>query len=88
MGNGDDRTFVLPQVRLKPLDALCVEVVGRLVKKQHVRLAEQQSAKCHTAALATGKGGYLGVRRRTIQSVHRPFELGVDLPSAEMFDLF
>ena len=88
MGHGDYRTLVLPQVRLKPLDALGVEVVGRLVEEQHVRLAEQQSAKCHTAALATGKGGDLGVRRRTIQSVHRPFELGVDLPAAEMFDLF
>ena len=62
-------------------------MVGRLVKEQHVRLAEQQSAKCHTAALATGKGGDLGVRRRTIQSVHRPFELGVYLPAAEMLDL-
>ena len=75
-------------MRLKPLDALGVEVVGRLVEEQHVRLAEQQSAKCHTAALATGKGGDLGVRRRAVQSVHRPFELGVDLPAAEMFDLF
>ena len=51
--NGDYRSLVLLQVLLQPVDALGVEVVGRLVEEEHVGLLKEQTAQCHTAALTT-----------------------------------
>ena len=34
-------------------DKTVIEVVGRLVKKQDVRLTEKKTAKCHTATFST-----------------------------------
>ena len=39
------------QVLFKPIDALGIQVVGRLVKQQYIRLLQQQSAKSHPSAL-------------------------------------
>ena len=41
---------------LKPVDALRVKVVGRLVEKKDVGLLEQEAAQSHTAAFATREG--------------------------------
>ena len=41
VGNGNDRTFVLLQMLLQPVDAFSVQVVGRLVEQQHVGLLQQ-----------------------------------------------
>ncbi len=37
-----DRTVVAREELLEPLDALKVEMVGRLVKQQQVRMAQQE----------------------------------------------
>ena len=84
MGNRDNRSLVLLQMALEPLHTLCVKVVGRLVQQKHVRLAQQQTAEGHPPALATAEISYLGIRRRTLQGIHRPLQLGVDLPSFTM----
>src|SRR5262249_53912143 len=42
--DGDDGAREIVQIALEPRDALGVEVVGRLVEEQHVRLLEQHSA--------------------------------------------
>jgi hypothetical protein len=42
---------VVLQELLQPVDALGVEVVGRLVEQQQVGMAEQQPAQSHSAAL-------------------------------------
>ena len=39
----------------EPLDALDVQVVGRLVEEQDVPVADQQPRECHTATLPTGQ---------------------------------
>ena len=53
MGDGNHRSLILLQVLLKPVDALCVEVVGRLVKQKHVGLLEEKAAEGHTSAFAS-----------------------------------
>ena len=72
---------------LEPLDTLGVEVVGRLVEEEDIRLAEQEAAECHAPSLATAEIGHQCIRRRALESIHRPFQLRIDLPSAAMLDL-
>ena len=55
MGDGQDRALVRGQVLLEPLHALGVEVVGRLVEQQQVRLGQQQLAQRHPAPLTAGE---------------------------------
>ena len=88
VGDGDDRTLVLLEMRFQPLDALRVEMVRRLVQQQHVGLAEQQAAEGHPSAFASRKGGDLRIHGRALEGVHRPFQLGIDLPAVAMLDLF
>ena len=59
MGDGDDGALVLAQMLLQPLDTLGVQMVGGLVEQQHVRLAQQQAAQSHAAALASAESGNL-----------------------------
>ena len=51
--NGYHGTLILLQMLLKPVDALCIKVVGRLVEQQHIRLLQEQAAECHTTPLTT-----------------------------------
>ena len=50
--DGDDRARVFLQEVLEPGDRLGIEMVGRLVEQQHVRLGQQQSAQRDPAAFA------------------------------------
>ena len=43
VGDGNHRSGVLLQVLFEPVDRLCVQVVGRLVKQQNIRLLQQQT---------------------------------------------
>ena len=73
MGYGNDRTLVLLQMGLEPLNRFGVEKVGTLVKQKHVRLAEQKAAERDSAALTSRKSGYLRIHRRALKSIHCPF---------------
>ena len=53
VGNTDHCTFVLLQVLLEPVDRLCVQVVGRLIKQQHIRLLQEETTECHTTAFTS-----------------------------------
>ena len=53
MRDADNGTGILLQMLLQPVDRLGVQVVGRLIQQQYVRLLEQQSAKGHPATLAS-----------------------------------
>jgi hypothetical protein len=87
VGDRDDGAGVLGQVLLEPEHGLGVEVVGGLVEEQQVGLLEQQLAERDAAALATGEGLDVGVRRRTAQGVHRLLELGVEVPGIGVVDV-
>ena len=88
VGDGNDRTLVLLQMGLQPLDGFGVQVVGGLVQKQHVRLLQQQAAQGHAAALTTGKLLHFLLRRRALQRIHGALQFGVNLPAVHGLDLF
>jgi hypothetical protein len=54
-----------------------VQMVGRLVQQQHVRLGQQQAAQRHAAFFTTGQRPDLGVPRRQAQRVGGHFELAL-----------
>ena len=87
VGNGDDRALVLPQVFLEPEDALGIQMVGRLVQQQHVRLLKQQAAQGDAAAFTARKGRYGCVAGRSAQGVHRDVEPGIEFPGVLGIDL-
>ena len=80
MGHGNDGALILLQVLLQPVDALGVEVVGRLVEQEHVGLLQQQSAEGHAAALTARELVHGLVLGRTAQGVHGPLQGGVQVP--------
>ena len=72
---------------LQPVDRLGVQVVGRLIQQQYVRLLEQQSAKGHPTTLASGQRIHHLILRRTTQSVHGTFQTAVEVPCVRSVDL-
>ena len=88
MGHGNDRTLILLQMGLKPLDTLGIEVVGRLVEQKHIRLLEKKTAQCHATPFATAQCSDFRIRRRALERIHSPFQLRVDFPASAMFDFF
>ena len=50
----------LRQAAFEPFDAGQIEMVGRLVEEQHVRLSGEHAGECRLAPLAAGKGGGRG----------------------------
>ena len=51
VGDGQHRALEFEQVFLQPLDAFEVQMVGRLVQKQNVRLFQQQARQIHAGLL-------------------------------------
>src|SRR5690606_32892438 len=78
--NTDYRSLVLLQVLLQPVDRLGIEVVGRLVEQQHVRLLQQKAAECHTAAFSTREFPYGLLFRRATEGIHSTLQTVVDVP--------
>ena len=87
MGHGDDGARVVLQRPLEPGDRLGVEVVGRLVEEQQVRLGEEQPAQRDPAPLTARERPDVGVARREPQGVHGDLEGAVELPGAGGVDL-
>src|SRR5690606_33601732 len=85
--NRDDRPLELREILLEPRDRLGVQVVGRLVEQQHVRLLEENATKRDPASLTAGKRLDGGVIGREPERVHRDVDLPVQLPEALRLDL-
>ena len=86
MSNGNHRTRILVQVLLQPLDALGIEVVGRLVEQQNIGLLQQQTAQRHTTTLTTGEHPSLLILGRTTQSIHSLLQTVVNVPGIGRID--
>ena len=80
MGDDEDRARILAQMAFEPVDRLGVEMVGRLVEQQEVRLLEEQPAERDAAALAARERGDVGIVRRAAERVHRLLDLAVEIP--------
>jgi hypothetical protein len=85
--DGDHGAGVLLQVLLEPLHTLGIEMVGRLVEQQEIRLLEQQLAQGDPALLAAGQDGHVGIARRAPEGVHGLVELGIQIPGVPMVDV-
>ena len=59
MGDQHKGVFVLQQVAFQPGDVLYVQIVGRLVQQQNVRLFQQQLGQQHLGALSAAEIGYV-----------------------------
>ena len=75
MGDGHDGAGVALQELLQPIDRLGVQVIGRLIKQQHVGLGQQHAAQRHAALFTAGEQADFGVPRRQAQRVSGDFEL-------------
>ena len=80
VGHGNNRSLILLQVLLQPVNALCIKVVRRLVKQEHIRLLKEQTAEGHTSALTSREVRHGPVARRTTQGCHGAVKLRVHVP--------
>ena len=62
MGDEEDRAGIGLEVLLQPADRVDVEVVGRLVEQQQVRLRHQRAAEQRAATPAAGQLAHLTIR--------------------------
>ena len=69
MGNGHHRARIARKELLQPVHRLGIQVIGRLVQQQHVRLGQQQAAQGDTALLAARQQSHLGFPWRQAQGV-------------------
>ncbi len=87
VGDHDHGARIVAQMMLEPGDALGVEMVGRLVEQEDVRLGEQQLAERHAPLLAARQLRDIGIARRAAQRVHGLLDLRVEVPQALRVDL-
>ena len=87
VGDHQHRAGIFLEMAFQPLDALGVEVVGRLVEQQDRRLLDQQPGQRDAALLAARKIVDRPVGRRAAQRLHRDFELVVERPAVDRVDL-
>ena len=55
MGNDHNGFLVVAQIVLQPLNGRDIQMVGRLVQKKNIRLAEKKLDKCKLCLLAAGE---------------------------------
>ena len=69
MGDGHHGAAKTLEELLQPFDRFGVQVVGRFVEQQHVRLGQQQAAQRHAALFTTGQRANLGLPGRQAQRI-------------------
>ena len=58
MGYDEDSTGIIEQISFQPGNGIHIQMVGRLVQKNQVRMRKQELTQSHTGLLTTGKRGY------------------------------
>ena len=83
MGNHDHRIFKIDQKFLQPCDGVQVQMVGRLVQQQDIRVAEQCLRQQHLDFLRTGQvpHGFVMKLRIDPQAVQQGGSVGFRLPA-------
>src|SRR5262249_8932648 len=84
--SNDDTGRDLQQQLLEPLDARDVEMVGRLIEEQQVRLQSQRESQCGALALTAG-AGCGSVLRVEIESLHELGQPGLESPALALIGL-
>ena len=83
MGYHDHRVLKIDQELLQPGDGVQIQMVGRLVEQQDVRVAKQSLGQQHLHLLGAGQGIHLGVveLRLDAQAVQQVLGVGLRLPA-------
>ena len=67
MGNNDNRIFKFDQKFFQPCDRIQIQMVGRLIQKQDIRVTEQRFGKQYLDLIVTAEIAH-----------HRVVQLGTD----------
>ena len=54
MGDDKYRAFIVDQICLQPCNRFHIQVIGRLIKKNYIRVGQQQTPERHTGFLSAG----------------------------------
>ena len=73
----EDGAGVVNQVLLQPSNGFGIQVVGGLIKQQHIRLLEQQSAQRHAARFTARKIFGHRIVWWAAQCLHTDINLGI-----------
>ena len=87
VGDHQHRAGIFFEMVFQPLDALGIEVVGRLVEQQDRRLLDQQAGQRDTALFTAREAFHRPVTRRATQRLHGDLELVVERPAVDRVDL-
>ena len=79
MGHSHDGSRVFGQEPLQPGDALRVQVIGRFIKQQHVRIGQQQFTQRHAPAFPAGEPGDVRIPGGQAQGLCSDFQLALQV---------
>jgi hypothetical protein len=86
MGDDHHGAGIFAQVFFKPGDGFGVQVVGRLIEQQQIRLGKQQLAVSATRRFHRLTGFDARIARRAAQRVHRLLHLAFQIPQVLAVD--
>ena len=90
MGNHDDGTHEIHQEILQPVNRVYVQMVGRLVKQQDIRMTEQCLRKQNLNLVGVLHGAHRTIQRRfavNAQTLKQLACLGVGIPAVHLREL-
>ena len=87
VGDGHDGARVFREKALEPGHRLGVEMIRRLIEKEHVGFREQEPAKRNPAALTARERTHVRIARRAAQRIHGHLEGALHLPAVHGIDL-
>ena len=88
MSHHNHRSAVIFKMLFQPSHRFGIQMVGRLVKQQHVRFLQKQPTQRHPAFFAAGKFSHIGISRRTAQRIHGNFNRAFQIPTVAGIDFF
>ena len=86
VGDRDDGAGEVLQEALEPVDALCIQMIGRLIQNEDVGFGEQQATERYPAFFPAGELVRRGLGRGQTQGVHRSFDGAVEIPAVAGLD--
>ena len=86
MGDEDERAGILEQPRFEPRDRVDVEMVGRLVEDEDVRLGDERAGQQHAPAPAAGQrvDGHVA---RQAEAIEHHLDALLDPPAVPLVEL-
>ena len=86
VGDGYHGSGIFNQEAFQPGNTFRIEVVGRFIQQQHIRVGQQQFAQGHPSTFSSGKFCNIGVPGGQAQGVGSNFQFAVQFPAAHGID--